>query len=314
MRLLILTLLLLWTSSAIASTARDQSLEHKPKNTEISKRDTSKRSKSRRSNEPIPIKIETISAQDRPRLISILAPLSGRKQVDLYPKVTGRISQIGPDEGSKVRVGDVLFKVDRSDPGESFLSAPVTSPINGWIGRWYINNIGEQVTSNEAVVTVVDDEFLRATIYLSTTDWVEISHQAKIKISIEDTVRTANIISIARVADIASGRGSLQVEVENSDHQWRAGMIARVSIELDMRPRMILTAAALNITDEGSYVYVVKSDKAIRTNVTYRLLDNDTIEILSGLESGSNIVIAGGNLLTDGASVVIVPQENSGAY
>ena len=91
-------------------------------------------------------------------------------------------------------------------------------------------------------------------------------------------------------------------------------MIARVSIELDMRPRMILTAAALNITDEGSYVYVVKSDKAIRTNVTYRLLDNDTIEILSGLESGSNIVIAGGNLLTDGASVVIVPQENSGAY
>lgn len=269
---------------------------------------------SRREIKPIPVKIETTSSKMLPRLISVIAPLAGRKQADIYAKATGRISQLGPSEGTKIRAGDTLFKIDRSDPGENFLSAPVISPIDGWIGRWIVQNIGEQVTPNDPVVTVIDDEYLRSTIYLSTSDWVEIDDQAKITFRIQESKRSGQLVSIARIADSATGLGSILVEVANSDHTWRVGMIAKIDIELDIRPRMLISSAAINITDQGSYVYVVKADRASRIAVNYRLVDNDSLEIISGLEEGAQVVVAGGNLLSDGASVSVVSNVPGGEH
>lgn len=271
-------------------------------------------SRGKRDSGPVAVRVEPATTKLQPRSIAIVAPLYGRRQADVFAKVTGRISFIGPPEGAKVNAGEMLFKVDRSDPGESFLSAPVLSPIQGWIGRWIVANVGEQVTPTEPVVTVVDDAFLRATIYVSTSDWVAIDATVKVKLTIEGQSRDGRLVSVARAADAKSGRGSLIVEVPNEDHAWRVGMMARVQVELDLRERMLLSSAALNITDQGAYVYAIDGDKARRLPVTYRLVDSDTIEVLSGVENGARVVVAGANLLSDGATVSVVPSTAGGAH
>jgi multidrug efflux pump subunit AcrA (membrane-fusion protein) len=268
----------------------------------------------RRDAGPVPVRAETAAKKLLPRSLSVVAPLYGRRQADVFAKVTGRISFIGPPEGAKVSAGETLFKVDRSDPGESFLSAPVMSPIQGWVGRWIVTNVGEQVTPSEPVVTVVDDEFLRATVYLSTNDWVVVDQSVAITLTVGEQSRPGRLVSVARAADASSGRGSLVVEVSNQDHTWRVGMMAHVRVELDARERMILSSAALNITDQGAYVFVIEGDKAKRSPVTYRLVDSDTVELLSGVEDGAQVVVAGGNLLSDGAAVSIVPSATGGAH
>ena len=124
-----------------------------------------------------------------------------------------------------------------------------------------------------------------------------------------DERREGKIVSIARAADSISGRGSAVIEVENKDHKWRVGMIARVQVDLEPKMRMLVSSAALNITDQGTYVFVVENDAARKAPVKFALVDSDTVEILEGIEDGSAIVVAGGNFVTDKAAVKVVASE-----
>lgn len=263
----------------------------------------------RRDTGPVPVRVETVKNAMAPRSVSITAPLDGQSQAEVYTKVTGRLTYIGPKEGEAVKAGTVLFRMDRNDPGETFLNMPVVSPINGWVGRWMVKNIGAQITPTTPVVTVVDDDFLRATIYLSTSEWVAIDDKAVVSLSIGEEKRSGKIVSIARAADSISGRGSVVIEVENKDHKWRVGMIARVQVDLEPKMRMLVSSAALNITDQGTYVFVIENDIARRAPVKFALVNSDTVEILEGIEDGAAIVVAGGNFLTDKAAVKVVAAD-----
>jgi multidrug efflux pump subunit AcrA (membrane-fusion protein) len=263
----------------------------------------------RRDAGPVAVRVEIAKKALAPRSVSITAPLDGRSQADVFTKVTGRLTYIGPKEGEAVKAGTVLFRMDRNDPGETFLNMPVVSPINGWVGRWMVKNIGAQITPTTPVVTVVDDDFLRTTIYLSTSEWVAIDDKAVVSLSVGDERREGKIVSIARAADSISGRGSAVIEVENKDHKWRVGMIARVQVDLEPKMRMLVSSAALNITDQGTYVFVVENDAARKAPVKFALVDSDTVEILEGIEDGSAIVVAGGNFVTDKAAVKVVASE-----
>ena len=263
----------------------------------------------RRDSGPVAVKVETAKRAIAPRSVSITSALDGRSQADIYTKVTGRLTYIGPKEGEAVKVGTVLFRMDRNDPGETFLNMPVVSPINGWVGRWMVKNIGAQITPTTPVVTVVDDEFLRTTIYLSTSEWVSIDEKAVVSLFVGEEKRIGKIVSIARAADSISGRGSAVIEVENRDHKWRVGMIARAQVDLEPKMRMLISSAALNITDQGTYVFVIENSVAKRTPVKFALVDSDTVEILEGIEDGSTIVVAGGNFVTDKAAVKVVEPE-----
>jgi multidrug efflux pump subunit AcrA (membrane-fusion protein) len=261
-----------------------------------------------RDSGPIAVRVEQAKFSVAPRSINVVATLEGRNQADVYSKVTGRLSYIGPKEGEPVKVGTLLFRVDRSDPGESFLNTPVISPISGWIGRWMVNNIGAQVTATTPVVTVVDDEFLRATVYLSTNEWVTIDEKARVTVTVGEETKPGRVVSIARAADAISGRGSAVVEVENKGHKWRAGMIARITVDLEPKNRMLISSAAVSITDQGPYVFVVVDGVAHKKPIKFALVDSDTLEILEGIEDNSYVVVAGGNYLTDKAPAKIVGE------
>lgn len=231
-------------------------------------------------------------------------PLVGRKQTNVFSKVSGRVTRILVPEGRAVTAGQTLFQVDRSDPGESYLSVPVTSPISGWVGRWNVTE-GTQVSTQDPVVLVVDDQTLIANIFLPVQEWVQVKLNSKVLIRVQDVQRPARILTIARAAESGSGRGALTVELNNSDHAFKSGVVALASLELDTRERLLLPVAALRISDQGAAVFRVEDNKAKRVKVDYTLFNNDTVEILSGLAENDVVVSVGAHQLFDGAEVRI---------
>ncbi|MEI8026385.1 MAG: efflux RND transporter periplasmic adaptor subunit [Pseudomonadota bacterium] len=260
----------------------------------------------RGSNGPVPVRVAEVEVKEAPRIVTTVTPLAGRVQAEVYSKVSGRISAIGPKEGQPVKQGEVLFRVDRSDPGESYLSAPVQSPISGWVGRWRVTNVGEQVTPSDPVVAIVDDHSLKAIAFVASADWLEISPETKVTAEVNGEERQGRIETIARSADVTSGRGSITVGIDNEGRTWRSGLYARLKFAVAPKPRLLIPAAALVVTDQGAYVYVVDGEEAKRTVVKFSMLDSDTVEITDGLGSKSMIVIAGGNLLGDRSPVRVV--------
>ena len=73
--------------------------------------------------------------------------------------------------------------------------------------------------------------------------------------------------------------------------------------------RMLISSAALNITDQGTYVFIIENSTARKAPVKFALVDSDTVEILEGIEDGAALVVAGGNFVTDKAPVKVVEAE-----
>ena len=255
-----------------------------------------------------PVTTARVEQKIIPRALGIVAELRGIAQVDVYSKFTGRVSFIGPSEGKKVARGEMLFRVDRNDPGETFLHAPIESPIAGWVGHWNVVDIGEQISTEEAVVTIVDDSALRATVYLPLEKWILIRKETKVRVTVGSEERAGKVVVIARSAESGSGRGSAIIETVNPDRSWRAGMVAKITLDLDPRRRILISARALSITDQGAFVYVVEEGKAKRLEVKFDVVDADYVEITEGLKESSQLVIAGGNLISDGLPVKIVAK------
>lgn len=255
---------------------------------------------------PVSVRVSVVEGKITPRMVAAVAPLAGRVQADVFSKVTGRVSFMGPREGQPVKAGDVLFRIDRSDPGESYLNVPVLSPLTGWLGRWRVINLGEQVTAADPVVTIVDDRGLKAVAFLSAADWLDVTSDTQVTALVNDQVRPAKIETIARSADLTSGRGSVTVSLENPNRDWRAGMYARLNFAIAPKERLLVSAASLILTDRGAFVYVVEGETAKRVQVKYLMIDSDTVEVTEGLKINSQVVTAGGNLLSDQTAVKVL--------
>ena len=84
-------------------------------------------------------------------------------------------------------------------------------------------------------------------------------------------------------------------------------MYARLRFEaVARRSASCCRPPSLTITDKGAFVYIAEGDTARRVPVTFRLVDGDTVEILSGLEPASKVVVAGANLLGDKSQIRII--------
>ena len=263
--------------------------------------------------EPALVAADTLEMRTIARRIEAVTTLAGRGQADVYARVSGKLSFIGPSEGKKVRAGEVLFRVDRSDPGEDYLATPVVSPITGWVGRWLVSSLGSPILPQQTVVTVVDDEVLRATVAIPTELWQHVRTDTLATIRIEDETRPSTVTAIARSAEAQTGRGFVTLDIGNSDHSWKVGMVAVVELALDPRPRLLLPAQALTITDKGAYVFVIEDGKAHRVPIRFEPFDNDRSLVTDkSLQSGNRIITEGMGLLTDGSTVRVVEQGAKG--
>jgi len=263
---------------------------------------------------PVPVRASKVELKVLPESVTLVASLSGRQQVDVYSRVAGRVAAFGPQEGEPIKAGQVVLRVDRSEPGESFLSVPILSPISGWVGRWNVKSIGEAVNLQEPVASIVDDSALRATVNLPAVDWLDVQKSTVVRVNVGAVEKPAKVIAVSRSADSDSGRGSVVVEVDNADLKLRAGLVAKVTLELDPKTRLIIPTSALFVTERGAHVFTLDmtdpaSPKANRVTVQYRLVSTELVEITSGLSDGDMLVTLGGNLLGPGAQVKLMGES-----
>jgi multidrug efflux pump subunit AcrA (membrane-fusion protein) len=262
----------------------------------------------KKEKDPVAVKAITVKKEVLPRMLEATVSLAGLKQVDIYSRVAGRLSSRNFREGDAVKQGQVLFKIDRTDPGENFQATPVESPVNGWVAQWNAD-IGSQITLQTSIVQIVDDHILKATVSLPSKDWTFITPRSEVSVETAGQSRKARVTSISRAADPVSGRGTFEIEIDNSARSWRAGTSAIVTIKVEPKLRIILTAQALILTDQGAFVYAIENNIAVRTPVKYEMLSNDSAEIVSGLGAETLIATSGNNLLSHNTPVKIVEDK-----
>ena len=100
----------------------------------------------------------------------------------------------------------------------------------------------------------------------------------------------------------------VELTIANNDHKVRPGMFGHVTVNFGTQSHVVVPDQAV-IKQPGAgdyYVYVYENGKVNYTKVEIGRRMGDKYELLSGIESGSTVVIAGQAALSNGKEVEVI--------
>jgi len=196
----------------------------------------------------------------------------------------------------------------------------VTSPIDGRVGLKQVD-IGNYVSSGDTtgIVVITQTHPIDLIFSLPENDISAIlSAQKQGAVPVEAWDRsnktlltTGVLLSLDNQIDTTTGTVKLKARFENQDDRLFPNQFVNARLKVStLQDAIVIPAAALQMGNEGSFVWVVNSDnKVSKKIVTIEFQDSEKVVIKAGLEAGEKVVTDGIDRLTDGATVeVVAPQ------
>ena len=137
---------------------------------------------------------------------------------------------------------------------------------------------------------------------------------ASVDVTIPGEKRHANgvVAMVENAVDATTGMATVRASVPNANELLWPGTLVSVVVTLRTEDAIVVPAAAVQVSQQGNFVYLVKDNVATVTPVKVaRLLGPETV-IESGLNDGDVVVTDGHLLLTNGARVT-VREHKAGA-
>jgi RND family efflux transporter MFP subunit len=120
------------------------------------------------------------------------------------------------------------------------------------------------------------------------------------------------VAMIENTVDATTGMATARASIPNTDELLWPGTLVSVQVTLRYEDAIVVPTAAVQVSQQGNFVYVVKDNVAIVAPVKVaRLLGDETV-IESGLNDG-DVVVTDGHLLLSNGVHVTVRERKAGA-
>lgn len=234
--------------------------------------------------------------------------VESQSAVEVFPSMGGKVQQINVLLGSQVKKGDVIAKIDPSEPGTKYALSPVEAPISGSIVSTPLK-VGTKVTTNSAVTMIGDIDNLQISASVPERYVSELKIGLKAEITVEaypDVIFMATVSRVSPVVDAATRTKQVIMNFDKKDSRVNAGMFAKVKLYTSKYSGKLVVPSDAIITndDDVSYLFVVNDDYTVsrRTVKTGKAIDG-MIQVTDNLMAGERVVYEGMLSLSDGANV-----------
>ncbi len=189
----------------------------------------------------------------------------------------------------------------------------IRAPITGRISQAALK-VGNFVRSADAMPIAVINQI--APIYVTFTvpqrslpdiRQAIASETATIEAGMPGEQRRAagQVTMIENTVDPSTGMATVRATMPNTDELLWPGTLVTARMTLRIEDAIVVPAAAVQVSQSGPFVFVVKDGAAVVQPVKVaRTLDNESV-IESGLEGGETVVTDGHLLLTNGTRVSV---------
>ncbi len=187
--------------------------------------------------------------------------------------------------------------------------AALRSPINGVVTERPLFP-GETAQAGTPVITVMDTSSLLAKLHISgaSASKLALGHKAEVTVpGLLDPVE-ARVSFISPALDPGSTTVEVWLKLPNPDGRLKAGTPVHAVMQGDTVADALQLPAAAILPGEsgGTNVLVVGADGAAHKRpVTLGIRTPETVQILSGVSAGDNVVTEGGYGLDDGTKVKV---------
>ena len=204
---------------------------------------------------------------------------------------------------SKARLEGIRARLERTS---------ILAPTNGVLNDLVVEE-GEYVDPGNPVAQVVDTDTVKVVVEIPERDVAFFSIGDKAAIDANSKGRAESLVGtitfISELADPRTRSTRTEITLNNEQRLLRSGQIVNVSLRRRILKDVIMVPLLAVIPMEDSKaVYVVNSSQAKRREVELGIIKNDQVQIISGLEPGDKLIIAGHRFVAPGQKVNIVPE------
>ncbi len=184
------------------------------------------------------------------------------------------------------------------------------SPVSGVVTARNYDN-GDMYSSSNPILTIEQLNPVKLLINISETFYRYIKVGQDIDVTLDaypDESFTGTVSIVYPTIDEATHTFPVEVKVNNKDQKVRPGMFARATITMENAEHVVVPDESIvkQVGAGDRYVYTYKDGKVSYDKVELGKHIGDKYEIISGVEPGAKVVVAGMSRLANGVEVKVV--------
>lgn len=191
----------------------------------------------------------------------------------------------------------------------------IVAPIAGVVAKRHVV-AGEKLSPEQPVLTIVDLSRLELAGSVGTHEVSLLAPGMAVEVSVEGVaqVLTGQLARIAPAAEAGTRSIGVTIELANAKEMLRAGQYALAKVRLaDATQRLTVPATAVGSTAGLDHVWVIESGVLARRAVTLGRRDpgEGRVEVLQGVNDGSQVLAAKFDNLREGAKAVVAATKSA---
>lgn len=184
----------------------------------------------------------------------------------------------------------------------------ITAPLNGLVNNRYYD-LGAYANPMTPIFEFIDNDYMKIRAGIAERFLGDVNVGTPVEITFDaypELKINAPVSFISRSVNPQNRTVEVEIQVPNQGGRLAPNMIANVRVlRQSYRDRVVIPLDALIQSEEGWYVFVANSEHAKKIFVTKEAVYENQV-LVSNLEPGQQLVVAGHHQLSDGDSVQIV--------
>lgn len=206
-----------------------------------------------------------------------------------------------------------LARQERAEAEWNLAKTEVRAPIAGRVSLRSVQP-GQHLRPGDELFQITDFDPLLAYVYLPEKDVLALAPGRQVDLALDAAPNVAfhgRVRQISPVVDPATGTVKVTIEAVRPPSHVRPGSFVTVKIvRVRHEDAVVLPKEAVIRELQQAHVFVARRDgealTAARRAVTLGLEEGSRVQVLSGLEPGEQLVVAGQGALEDGAAIRIL--------
>ena len=259
----------------------------------------------------IEVKVQKVTTEEIPQTETYTANVESDVKNNISPNTPYRIEKIYVDVGDRVSKGQTVVQLDASNLRQLQLQIEnLRTEFNRTDGLFKVGGVSKAEWDNAKMNLEVQEtmykQMARNTRLVSPISGIVTARNYD-----DGDMYSGTPILTSRIyptVDATTHTFPVEVIVSNPQQKVRPGMFARATINMGSESRVLIPDVALvkQVGAGDRYVYVHSGGKVTYQKVILGKHFDDKYEIISGVEPGSEVVIAGMSRLANGKEVTVV--------
>lgn len=186
----------------------------------------------------------------------------------------------------------------------------IKAPFSGMLGFREISlgaliDVGDVITSLDDL-DIIKVDFAIPERYLTTVSIGQTIEATNV--AYQTQVFYGKVTSIDSRIDSVTRTLKVRAEIPNKKHKLRAGMLLNINIIRNVEQILQVPESAVIPIEDKHFVFVVEAKQALKKQLHIGRRQHGFVEVLGGVDAGTEVVIEGALKLRDGSSVNVLEK------